>query len=176
MKGILSNLEPDIGSAKLTIKVEGREAYDAWDELHGGEVEITIKKWHPKRSLSANAYMWQLIGTIAYVMMLPKEEVYRDLVRDAGIYTTMTVSTKAVEAMRRMWESHGLGWQVETIAEYETGFTDINLYAGSSAYNSAEMSRLIEAVIQDCESLGINCDGDQLRSLLEDEQHSDKTA
>ena len=47
-----------------------------------------------------------------------------------------------------------LGWQVQRI--YDDGeYMSVNLIYGSSAYDTAQMSRLIDQLIQDAKALGI---------------------
>lgn len=55
-----------------------------------------------------------------------------------------------------MWQSHGLGWIAEKLDEGQhKGFVLINFYYGSSSYNTKQMARLIDAVVEDCKEQGI---------------------
>ena len=38
---------------------------DRPEDIPQGELDLTIKPYKPKRSLSANAYMWVLLGKLA---------------------------------------------------------------------------------------------------------------
>ena len=55
-----------------------------------------------------------------------------------------------------MWQTHGLGWLAERLDHGSTeGFVLVNFYYGSSAYNTKQMSRLIDAAVNDCKEQGI---------------------
>ena len=57
-----------------------------------------------------------------------------------------------------MWQDKGIAWFCE-IADTEyignIEFKIINAYYGSSSFNSKQMSRLIDGVVQDCQAVGI---------------------
>lgn len=63
------------------------------------------------------------------------------------------------------WERKGLGYLTEIISE--TSFvTDCRMYYGSSTYNSSEMARLIDWIVGEAESLGIETITPKDRGLL----------
>ena len=117
----------------------------------GAIEELQVKR----RSLDANAYAWVLIDKIAAVVGLTKTEVYRNAIKEiGGVSTTVSVRSDTIEALERSWARQGLGWQVQRI--YDDGeYMSVNLIYGSSAYDSAQMSRLIDQLIQDAKALGI---------------------
>ena len=50
----------------------------------------------------------------------------------------------------------------------EKGFTNVITYYGSSSYNTAEMTKLIDLIVQECKQLGIETKTpEELRSLLD---------
>ena len=127
-----------------------------YDELKDEEVSYEIKKAHKRRSLDANAYAWVLVDQIAEKTGIRKSEIYREAIREiGGCCTTVCVLTAALDTLRRSWEGHGLGWQVETMPSKLEGCTNVTLYYGSSVFDSAQMSRLIDILVQDAEALGI---------------------
>ena len=55
-----------------------------------------------------------------------------------------------------MWQTRGLGWFAERLDHGSTeGFVLVNFYYGSSAYNTKQMSRLIDNLVQDCKAVGV---------------------
>ena len=127
------------------------------EELKNAE-KLTIKvgKFRKKRSLDANAYAWVLISKIAEKTNIPKTEIYRQAIKEIGGNSeTVCVQDKAVETLCNGWERNGLGWQTETFPSKIEGCTNVTLYYGSSEYDTAQMSRLVNSIIQDCEALGI---------------------
>lgn len=125
-------------------------------ELFGIEVEISIKPYHKRRSLDANALAWVLIDKLAQRLRISKAEVYRQTIRDiGGVSFTVCVPEKAVASLCDKWETNGLGWQAEAFASKIEGCRNVTLYYGSSTYDSEQMSQLIDHLMQDCEALGI---------------------
>ena len=60
-----------------------------------------VKEYRQKRSLDSNAYAWVLIGKIQDKLNIPKEEIYRDLIRNIGSYEIIPVKNEAVEKFRQ---------------------------------------------------------------------------
>ena len=117
---------------------------------------VAVSKYRKRRSLSANAYFWELIGSLSEKLNISKEETYWEYIKHMGIYRSVEVDNKAVDTIIKMWKSHGLGWIAEKTDDGEhEGFSLINLYYGSSSYNTKQMSRLIDSVVNDCKEQGI---------------------
>lgn len=120
------------------------------------KLTIDIKKYHPRRSLDANAYAWVLIGKLAAKLNLTTTEVYRQAIRDVGDnYEIVCVQNKAVAKLRSVWESKGVGWVTDVFGSLIEGCTCVTLYYGSSVYDTAQMSRLINIIVQECKAQGI---------------------
>lgn len=119
------------------------------------EIDVEAKKHRNKRSNDANAYAWVLLGELQNVLNIPKEEIYRDLIRNIGSYEIVPVKNEAVEKFRQAWNKNGLGWITETMKSKLEGFTNVVTYYGSSTYNTKEMSRLIELLVEECKQFGI---------------------
>lgn len=118
--------------------------------------EYTIAKAKKKRSLDANAYFFVLADKIAAVTGIPKTEVYRNAIKEiGGNCDTVCVMEKAADALCAGWERNGLGWVTERFPSKIKGCVNVNLYYGSSTYDSAQMSRLIDNAVQDAKALGI---------------------
>jgi hypothetical protein len=125
-------------------------------EEAGDTLTVAVSKYRKRRSLSANAYFWELIGRLSEKLNISKEETYWEYIKHMGIYRSVEVDNKAVDTIIKMWKSHGLGWIAEKTDDGEReGFSLINLYYGSSSYNTKQMSRLIDSVVNDCKEQGI---------------------
>lgn len=153
------------GNLLLTFECEGRPDIGITDE----KMSIEIKKYKEKRSLDANAYAWVLIGKIAEKTRQKKETVYRDYIRDIGSFTTVCVQDKAVDDLRVLWENKGLGWLTETDKSKIAGCTNVLLYYGSSSYDTAQMSRFIDLIVEDAKALGIQTETPDQLALLKTE-------
>lgn len=117
---------------------------------------IKVSKFRKNRSLDANAYMWVLCDKLAEKLNITKDEVYRQHIKDIGIFRLVEIDEKAVDTLMHSWGLHGTGWIAEKLDHaIHEGFVVMALYYGSSTYNTKQMSRLIDAIVQDCKEQGI---------------------
>ena len=116
----------------------------------------------------ANAYCWTLIGKIAEKTNASTSEIYRAAIKEiGGNYDIVCVQDEAVESLCQGWQRNGIGWQTDTIPSKIDGCTNVILYYGSSTYDTSQMSRLINIIVQDCEALNIETRSEEeLESLL----------
>ena len=143
------------GRQRLTIELDS-DYRSEFDQLHDAEVDVKITKHRIKRSLDANAYAWVLIDKIAAKRNMSKAEVYRNAIRDiGGVSDVICIQNKAVKTMKDIWTRNGIGWQVEEMESKIDGCTNLILYKGSSVYDSKQMSALIDSLVQDARSVGI---------------------
>ena len=120
-----------------------------------------------KRSKNANSYLWELLGKLQDKLIIPKEDLYKNYIREIGAFDTLAIKNEAVETFVREWNARGLGYQVEIITSNDV-VTELAIYYGSSAYNTKQMSNLIELVVEDCKEQGIETkSAEEIRSLIE---------
>lgn len=156
---------------KPTITFEISEGWLLNDELlDGRDIDLTIKKYSKKRSLNANAYMWELCTLLAEKINVPKDEVYREAIRTSGIFRDMEMSEDAVKTFETAWEMLGTGWITERVDDGKReGTALIRAYYGTSRYNSKQMSRVIDGLVQDCKASGIpTLDDQEIERLIEE--------
>lgn len=123
---------------------------------NGRRYVITVKEDRNRRSLDANAYCWVLIDKLAAETGLKKSEIYRSAIREIGGNSeTVCVTNAAVDKICKGWEHNGEGWQAERRSSKIPGCTNVTLYYGSSIYDTRQMSRLIDNIVQDCKAVGI---------------------
>ena len=138
-----------------------------FDDLKDAPVSVEIKKASAKRSRDANAFAWVLIDKLAEKTGISKIDVYRNAIKEIGGVSEMVcVQDRAVERLRAGWEKNGIGWQTDTLPSKLPGCTNVILYYGSSTYDSAQMSRLVDLIIQECEQQGIPTLRDEADELL----------
>ena len=156
-----------IAGNELVLITKDAEARRLAYDFAPGEYEL--KKTTKKRSLDANSFCWTLASQIAEVVRLPKEEVYRRNIREVGVYTPMPIKAEAVAEFRRVWAHKGIGWFVDVVDDSKIpGYKLCFAYHGSSVYDTGQMSRLIDSLIQDAQSVGIDTIGEREKSLLLD--------
>ena len=142
--------------AFLCLQIPFRDAKKCVGEMKPKKYVAEIKEWRARRSLDANSYFWVLLDKLAEVTGEPKTELYRSYVREIGGNSeTVCVKDEAVEKLRAGWEGHGLGWLTDTIQSKIDSCTNVILYYGSSTYDTAQMSRLIDMAVTDCKEQGI---------------------
>ena len=114
--------------------------------------EVYVKK--KKRSNNANSYFWKLLQQLCEEMNLEVIQEYRKRVKELGIFQTFELNTQNVPTFERLWSSNGIAYFTEKVQE-NGNKTIINAYYGSSSYNSKQFSRLLDNLVQDCRSVGI---------------------
>ena len=122
-------------------------------------VEVKVKKQH--RSLTANGLMWVLCQKLAEELskngITTKEDVYREAIRKCSIKPFIyPVKDEAVKRWTEIWQTRGIGWVTEDYGKAKTpGYTLIASYPGSSTFDTAEMARLIDFLVDECKQLNI---------------------
>ena len=118
---------------------------------------IQVKTKTRKRSLSQNAYLWVLLDEIAKKIDRTKTDVYREYIRDYGVFEIIPIKVGAIESFKAKWEKNGLGWICDDLGESKVkGYQRLVAFFGTSSYNTTEMKRILDAVVRDCEEMGIN--------------------
>lgn len=126
------------------------------DMLDGRDLDLTVKTYRKKRSLNANAYMWELCTLIAEKVGVTKDEVYKEAVRNSGVFRDVELSNDAVSTIQTAWGLLGTGWITEKVDDSKVaGKAIVRLYYGTSKYNTKQMSRVIDGLVQDCKAIGI---------------------
>ena len=149
MIGRLVSLLKGKGEQFITLSVRA-DFSEEFDELKDADVDVEITKHLEKRSRNANAYMWVLCDKIADKIGSTKAEVYRQSIHDVGVWKDVYgLSEKDAATFRYAWENQGVGWLTEEVG------TGVRFYYGSSAYNTKQMSRLIDNLVQDAQAVGI---------------------
>lgn len=131
------------------------------DKLH---IAI-LKTFRNRRSLDANAYLWVLCQKIADKIDSDKDSVYLQLLGDAGVFTHTIVKPEVVERMKEQWRLvKELG---EVTVNGKKGI-QLQLYFGSSTYNTKEMSVLIDEAVRQAKELGVETlPPEELKSMKE---------
>ena len=122
-----------------------------------------------KRSNKANRYMWELLGKLCFEMNLNPVKEYKKRVRELGIFRHWDIEKENVETFKKMWTDKGIAWFVDIVDIESNGRIPVNAYYGSSSYNSKQMSKLIDGVVQDCQAIGIETKTpEEIASLLKE--------
>lgn len=169
MRGTLRDLTfTGNGRQVLSVTLDG-DFRENFDKMRDKPVEVQIKPYRKKRSKNANDYLWVLCDKIAASQGITAVEVYRKEIRDAGTFEDFLIKNERIEKFSTAWSEKGLGWFTLLVDDYGGDYKQIRAYYGSSSYNTAEMSRLINATIEDAKALGIETATPEELSILIDE-------
>lgn len=152
LKVVLKPMKPPC----IWFQVDKNEALNDFAKLEDKLLDgytLSLKKTK-KRSLNANNYMWQLCDKIAYKAKLTKEDVYRHAVREVGAWFDTSCDADRADELVKAWETNGVGWFAEPIL-MGSRIASIRLYKGSSVYNTTEMSRLVDFIVEEAKGMGI---------------------
>lgn len=152
-QGVIEGVTRDVFSPNIlvTIKV-GAMDLPKIQALIDKNLDIEIKQHREKRSINANNLLWQCIGKIAKALNTDKMEIYLKLLKSYGKFTYICVKPEAVEAVRKQWRD------IEVLGSVTiNGKEAIQLlcYFGSSTYNTAEMSHLLEGTISEMSQMDL---------------------
>lgn len=144
----------------VTLKTESvRDAMNLCD-TQGGDYEVTIKKYRPNRSLSANAYFHVLCGKLAVELNTDLPEIKKMLVCRYGVIEPNT----EIRLPRGINPNDFYPYTEWIGGDDQTDF--YILYKETHRMDTAEFARLINGTIEECHTLGIETLSDaELRGL-----------
>ena len=152
IKGLTMSLD---GGQELTLSLPG-DWRDEYQKLKDADVDVEIKKHREKRSLDSNGLLWCCCREIGQALGITDVEVYRKAVADAGEYEHLPIKAVAVDTFSRRWESKGLGWFVQVVDDSKLkGYKLVKAYYGSSTYDTNEMSKLLDYVVDEARQIGL---------------------
>jgi len=127
-----------------------------WLKEQDAKKLFEIKAYHPKRSLDANAYCWVLCTMIADVLLIEKEDAYRqELEKYAPQILVPLRADLNPEGYFRYYTYDCTSTLVNQETEESETFNYYRVIKGSSEFDSAEMARFIDCIIQDAKELDI---------------------
>lgn len=169
LTGCLQNVAKTMtGDLLLTFAVEDdREAQEQLSKLSDGKLTIIAEAFKAKRSGEANRYLWVLCDKIATALGTTKDAVYLMELKDAGVFEDYELPKDALDIFKRT-DYFRL---IEVLYEFEattdidyldgeqfekkTEMVGIRCWRGSHVYDTAQMSKLLNEVVQTAKGLGI---------------------
>lgn len=141
------------GKYNITFELDEGNIKDL-DRLSGNkELMIQAKVHRNKRSLDSNAYAWVLMQKIAEATGLDKWDVYLNcLQRYSRAFTHVIVKPNAIDRLKELYRvCIDLG---EVTVNGKTGH-QLQVYFGSSTFDTKEMSVFIDGIVSECRDLEI---------------------
>ena len=160
LQGKLSDVSIDFTTKKPKLTFLINNNITSLEEIENVDLlDIEAKKHREKRSLDANAYCWVLVNKLSEKLDMPANEVYRLNIREIGVFEIVPIKDEAVERFKTSWSKNGIGWICEEISKSKLdGYTNLIAYYGSSVYNTKEMSKFIDLLVEECKLQGIPTD------------------
>ncbi len=143
------------GQLNITFMVSETGTIDELLKIKDCEkLAVKAVKYRNKRSIDANAYAWVLMQKIAESIHSDKWSVYLNLLQKySRSFTHVIVKSNAVDVMKELYRTCiDLG---EVNINGQSGH-QLQVYFGSSTFDSKEMSVFIDGIISECEELGID--------------------
>lgn len=114
--------------------------------------DAELKEHRERRSQDANAYLWVLLGKLAEALHTDKDDVYLMMLERYGVYTHIIVRPELVERVRGEWRTVR---ELGPVTVNGRSGVQLQCYFGSHTYDTKEMSRLLEGVVEECRELDI---------------------
>lgn len=137
--------------------------------------ELEIAKKRKKRSNDANAKAWVLLGKLAEEMSketpVSAEELYRDLIDRCSKGQIIPVKAELVDRWVDIWEHSPktkIGWISKVLGDSKLkGYVNTINWYGSSCFDTVEMAKLLNAIVEECKLQGIETDSpEEIERLL----------
>lgn len=137
------------GKERLTFLCEERRDVSG---LREKDLRLTVKVWREKRSLDANGLLWHCLDQIATALRADKWEIYKTMIRRYGVFTYILVREQHADQLREQFRGSEEVGRVTVNGEEAV---QLLLYIGSSHYDTAQFSRLLDGVISEMEEMGL---------------------
>lgn len=151
LKGIVRDYQTN--QFNITFSINESSAVNEIDKLKDSKLSIKAVKHREKRSLDSNAYAWVLMQKIAEAVNSDKWSIYLECLKKySRSFSHVIVKPEAVEKMKELYRTCvDLG---EISVNGMTGH-QLQVYYGSSTFNTKEMSVFIDGIVSECKELGI---------------------
>ena len=157
LNGQINSLKPISGSSQtyLALDLFGDHAAEL-EKLSDKVLDVEVKVHRERRSTKANNLCWELCSQIGREMTppIPKEDVYRQAIKDVGIFIQDCIRKGDYEAFDSQWRGRGTGWFTEIVDTHDyMDVVDVMAYCGSSTYDTKAMSTLIDYLVDQAEQM-----------------------
>lgn len=155
-RGKIESITRDWRSEKLIIGFLVDSIPTDLEDLQGKELDIVARVHREKRSLNANAYFHVLSGRIAEVNGTSLNHEKNRLIREYGQYEIIDGMIPTLMAKEKyedkILDMEGVHLKV---VERPGEMVKMAVMRGSHTYDTAEMSRLIDATVEEAKELKI---------------------
>ena len=147
------------GKLAITIETDGMDVSEV-KNLSDEKLDVEIKKHREKRSLDANAYYWLLVGKIRKVTGDSNNRIHNMMLDRYGELDRMPDGTLIPFCIRDDIDHLEFPYPhlkptQKTLSKGGKLYRWYYQIKGSSEYNTAEMSHLIDGIISECKEMDI---------------------
>lgn len=121
-------------------------------KLNGKIYDLELKEHREKRSKNANDYSWVLQDKIAKALSMNIDELHSNMVLSYGVIETYTIRQDAFESAKRMFNYYKILGESEINGKK---FIHVRAGIGTHLYNTSEMAKFIDGIVQEAQNLGI---------------------
>ena len=135
----------------LTVNSSPSEcAKTIYDIQRGAKYSVFLKPYKEPKSHDQLGAIWGKIGEIADALYASKEDVYEECLRRYGQSVAMRIPIEALPSIEAMFRL------VDKKAERDDGTVFVKAYKGLSQMDTAEASRLLEGILDECRNMGLS--------------------
>ena len=147
------------GKLTITLESDGMNVSDV-KSLSDEKLDVEIKKHREKRSLDANAYYWLLVGKIRKVTGDSNNRIHNMMLDRYGELERMPDGTLIPFCIRDDIDHLEFPYPhlkptQKTLSKGGKLYRWYYQIKGSSEYDTAEMSHLIDGIVSECKEIGI---------------------
>lgn len=142
------------GQMNITFSINERSALQEIDSIKDCEkLSIKAVKYRNRRSLDSNAYAWVLMQKIAEAVNSDRWSVYLEMLKKySREFTFVICKEHAVDKLKELYRTCiDLG---EVNVNGQEGH-QIQVFFGSSTFDTKAMSVFIDGIVSECKELGI---------------------
>ena len=141
------------GSNTIIGSFEIRGNPEELEKYRDKDLDLEIKLHREKRSIDANNMLWACLGDIAKALNADPWDMYLYMLKRYGVYVPMLVRAEAAKDMKRLYrETEEVGRRIIDDEEW----VDLLCFIGSSNYNTAEFSHLLDGVISEMKGMHLD--------------------
>lgn len=157
IKDVARTLE---GKLTITLEMPGIDTDDVTKLSQFDKLDVEIKQHKEKRSLDANAYYWLLVGKIRKVTGDSNNRIHNMMLDRYGELDRMPDSSLIPFCIRDDIDHLEFPYPhlkptQKTLSKGNKLYRWYYQIKGSSEYNTAEMSHLIDGIVSECKEMGI---------------------
>ena len=155
-QGTIKSISISFPSKRAVVAFEMAAAPEEVERYQNKDLDIEFSEHREKRSLSANSYFHVLCDKLRQAMNISMPECKNHLIAAYGQILYLDGQQAVIKTNvppEEMYQAEYLHtWLIKV---GEDGAYWYRVYRGSSTYDTAEMSKLIDGTVQECKAQGI---------------------